>query len=213
MSNRSLSQKARRVESLFESGNSNSLQVFALQEMTSAIESRGFSPSSYELFAVRKNDQAGQEVLGPKNLHVGNYSEEALYGAASSPLPHFRSAIRTLAARAARAARAASVAGLEPDEVEYSYQVTLFWADLGKLKDFLGVSTSVSELVTELLTARFQFIGKDTPASAMKALAQALAISAGAKRLDSAVVERVVDALEAGGIDSLAPDALRHTHA
>lgn len=125
----------------------------------------------------------------------------------SRPLPHFRLAIRALAVKAAQ------IAALDEDGVEYSYQVTFFWFDVGKLKNFLGVSAHVSELVSEFLTARFQFIGKDTPQSAITAIARGLSIVTDAKRLDSSVVERVVDALESGGLDPLAVDALRSVQA
>jgi len=207
MSTHLLSRQAQQIENLFDSDKSNSLQAFALQEMSGVIEERGFAPSQYNFFAVRKNDLAGLEVFGPKSLAIGNYTEEALYGAASSPLPHFRSAIRSLAMKSAQ------IAALDQDDVEYDYQITLFWADVGRLKDFLGVSAHVSELVSEFLTARFQFIGKDTPQSAIAAIARGLSIASEARRLDSAVVERVVDALETGGMDSLAVDALRSSHA
>ena len=207
MSARQLSSKARQIENLFDSDKPNSLQSFALQEMAGAVESKGLSPSNYSLFAVRTNDSLGSEVFGPKSVPVGIYSEELLYGAASSPIPHFRSAIRSLAAKSSK------IAELDPDEVEFSYQVTLFWTEVGRLKEFIGVSTHVSELVSELLTARFQFLGKDTPMAALRALAEGLTIAAEAKRLDALVVERVVDALEAGGVDSLAVDALRLAHA
>jgi hypothetical protein len=207
MSNRLLSHRARQIENLFDSDKTNSLQAFALQEMSGVIEAKGYAPSHYSLVAVRKNELAGLEVFGPKNLPIGNYSEEVLYGAVSSPLPHFRSAIRTLAAKAAQ------IAALDEGDVEHSYQITLFWSDVGKLKDFLGVSAHVSELVSEFLTARFQFIGKDTPQSAIAAIAHAFSIATEARRLDSSVVERVVDALESGGLDSLAVDALRSAHA
>lgn len=202
-----LSRQAQQIENSFDSDKSNSLQSFALQEMSGVIEAKGLAPSHYSLIAVRKNDLAGSEVFGPKNLSIGNYSEEALYGAASSPLPHFRSAIRTLAAKSAM------IAALNQDDVEYDYQITLFWADVGRLKDFLGVSPHVSELVSEFLTARFQFIGKDTPQSAIEAIARGLSIATEARRLDSSVIERIVDALESGGLDSLAVDALRSAHA
>ncbi len=87
--------------------------------------------------------------------------------------------------------------------------MTLLWADVARLNEFMGASTAISEIVAELRTARFQFLGKDTPESVLHALRAALKVVAEARRLDEGVVDRVVETLEAGGIDSLAPDALR----
>jgi hypothetical protein len=71
----------------------------------------------------------------------------------------------------------------------------------------------VSEIVAELRTARFQFLGKDTPATTMQAIASALCLVVEAKRFDARLVDDMVKALEHGGIDSLAPDALRDSNA
>jgi hypothetical protein len=77
------------------------------------------------------------------------------------------------------------------------------------LKEFIGTSPVISEIVAELRTARFQFLGKDTPPAAIHALASALRIIAEATRLDTALVDRVVETLDEGGIDSLAPEVFR----
>ncbi len=168
----------------------------------------------YDLFLVRRNDRVGTEIMGPKNFHVGNYSEQtlSLYGVAGSLQPKFRPALRALAQHAHKITQiAVEETGPEIERIEYFYQVTLFWADIGKLKEFLGISPELSELVTGFLTARFQFIGRDTPVSAMKVLAKALTIAADANRHDTALVDQVVDTLDAGGMDSLAFDVLRKT--
>ena len=119
----------------------------------------------------------------------------------------FRSAIQALKVRAAR------TASVNPEDVEYGHQAALVWAEMGRLKEFMGTSPVVSEIVAELRTARFQFLGKDTPTAAMQAIASALGLVAQAKRFDTSLVDCVVEALEEGGIDSLAPDALRDSHA
>jgi hypothetical protein len=137
---------------------------------------------------------------------VGTYSEETLYGAAGSPVVRFRSAIQALKVRAEEARSA------NPEEVEYSHQSTLLWAEVGRLKEFIGASPVITEIVAEFRTARFQFLGKDTPPAVIRAVAAALRLIAEAKRFDAALVDRVVEALEEGGIDSLAIDALRDSH-
>jgi hypothetical protein len=135
----------------------------------------------------------------------GGCKEEALYGAAGSPLARFRAAIQALKARAA------NTASMRPDEIEYGHQAALVWAEVGRLKEFIGISPMISEIVAELRTARFQFLGKDTPPTAMQAVASTFKLVAEAKRFDPPLADRVVKALELGGIDSLAPDALRNS--
>ena len=77
------------------------------------------------------------------------------------------------------------------------------------MKEFIGVSPAISEIVAEFRTARFQFLSKDTPPTAMRSIALALRLVVEAKRLDTTLVDCVVEALANGGIDSFAPDSLR----
>jgi hypothetical protein len=203
MAAQTFSPAARQVEALLEGRDDNPLLDFLRGESMRQVEAMGSVPSDYVIFAVRRNDQLGHEIFGPKPLHVGTYSEEVLYGAAGSAVVRFRSAIQALKVRAERAG------SVNPEEVEYGYQAALVWAEIGRLKEFIGTSSVISELAAELRTARFQFLGKDTPAVAMQAVVSALRLVAEAKRLDASLVDRVVEVLEDGGIDSLAPDALR----
>ena len=124
---------------------------------------------------------------------------------ADSPLARFRAAIHALKARAE------NTASLRPDEVEYGHQAALVWADVGRLKEFIGISPVISEIVAEFRTARFQFLGKDPPSRAMQALVSAFRCVAEAKRFDPPLADRIVKALERGAVDSLAPDALRNS--
>jgi hypothetical protein len=103
---------------------------------------------------------------------------------------------------------------MDPEELEYGYQATLVWDEVGGLRGFLGASPVITEIVAELRTARFQFLGRDTPITAMKSLASVLGLIAEAENLDESLVDRIVEAFEQGGIDTLAQDALRRdTHA
>lgn len=194
---------SRAVEEMLDAGRNQHLFGFLGEESKRAVESQGASPASYEMFPVRSSGTHSPEIFGPRQIPAGPYSAEELYGAAGSPLAHFRSTVRTLLARA-EAADAAT-----PASLDYAHHVALLWAEIGRLSEFMGASTAISEIVAELRTARFQFLGKDTPESALHALRAALKMVADAKRLDEGVVDRVVETLEAGGIDSLAPDALR----
>ncbi len=206
MATQMLSPTARKIEAQLDGSGSCDLNSYLGQESLREVETRGFAPSNYEVFVVRRNEQAGSEVFGPKHLDLGTYSEEALYGVAGSPVVRFRAAILTLKVRAERTAT------MKPEDVEYGHQVALNWAELGRFKEFIGISPVISEIVAELRTARFQFLGKDTPPATMQALALALTIVAEAKRFDVPLVDRIVKTLEHGGIDSLAPDALRDSN-
>ncbi|MGE3311422.1 MAG: hypothetical protein AB7O66_15755 [Limisphaerales bacterium] len=191
------------VEEMLDTGGNHNLDGFLAEESRRRIESQRGSPADYEIFLVRKSGTAGPEIFGPRIIPGGTYSAEELYGAAGSPLRHFRSTVRALLVRAKEAGAASA------DSIERAHQVALLWADVGRLNEFMGASMAISEIVAELRGARFQFLGKDTPESVLSALHAALELVAQAKRLDEGVVDRVVDTLEAGGIDSLAPDALR----
>ncbi len=92
MATQMLSPSARKIESLLGGSGSSHLDDFLRQESSRELEAKGFVASNYDVFVVRRNDHAGSELFGPKNLRVGTYSEEALYGAAGSPLFRFRSA-------------------------------------------------------------------------------------------------------------------------
>ncbi len=149
-------------------------------------------------------NQLPWELLAvPRALRTGAYSAEILYGEVGSDVARFRSTIKLLAGRASK------IATLDPEEVEYGHQAALFWAEIGKVKEFIGTTPAISEIAAELRTARFQVLGKDTPPIAMKAVATALLLIAEAKRLDEPLVDRFVETLEAGGFDSFAQDALR----
>lgn len=192
-----------RVEALLDSGDPNRLDDYLRHESQQRIEAFGSFPSQYDVFVVRRNSQLGDEVFGPKRLHVGAYPEAVLYGAAGSPLARFRSAIQAIGNRAARAQSVSS------QDVEYGHQTALLWAEIGRLKDFVGTHPTVSEIVAELRTARFQFLGKDTPVQVIEALVGALGLVAEASRFDAALADRVAELLQAGGVDSLVVDALR----
>ena len=118
-------------------------------------------------------------------------------------MTRFRSAIQALALRAQ------STSALDPGQNEYGHQASLFWAEVGELKEFLGLSPTVSEIVAEFRTARFQFLGIDTPAAAMEAVSIALKLVADAKQIDSELVDEMVEILEGGGVDPLGQDRLR----
>jgi hypothetical protein len=196
-----LSPKAEHIESQFEAEKPNQLQRFAGQEAARVLESKGLSPSKYDLWAVRHNEQAGQEILKPRNVAIGSYTEDFMFGAAISALPQFRSAIRHLSESAV------NIAKLSADSSEYSYQVTIFWAAVGKLKEFLGINPLVSQFIGLFLTVKFQFRKKDTPTSAIAAVGKGLQLVADAKRYDKVALMACAEAMESGGIDCFAFDS------
>ena len=198
-----LSPLAQQIEAQFDQPSNNSLQRFLRDTASRQLEAIGATGSTYDIFLVRRNAQVGDEALGPKQLHNGNYPEEFLYGTIRSEVPRFMHAIRDLADKADK------IVLLDPEELDYGHRVALFWADIGRIKSFIGVSTVISEIAAELRIARFQMLGQDTPLDCMHAVAQALRLLAGAKRLDEPLVDRFVEVLETGGIDSFAQEALR----
>lgn len=172
-----------------------------------------FSPRYAASFiaVLPEGGQSAPQVLGASTRPMGAIQSEVLAfmdwlspeKTETGALDGFRTAIRDLASIAERAA------SLLPDNIEYAHQVSLFWAGVGRLKDYLGISNSISELVSELRTARFQFLGKDTPPQLMQAMVKAFETVEQAKCYDEALVDDVVSLLEQAGVDSFAPDQLR----
>jgi hypothetical protein len=149
----------------------------------------------------------GPEIFGPARIQGGSYSSEQLYGATQSLIPHFRSKIRGLEQKVA------GVTKCEEYDAQYFYEVTLFWAEVGKLSEFLGASREVDEIITNLTTARFLFLGKDTPMVAIVAVGAAMKLVTAANRITFAVADQVGDVLEAAGLDLLVVDSLRDPNA
>lgn len=201
-----LTPAACQIEVQLQRRNSNPLQDYLNDEATRHLQEKGLGPSDYDMFLVRRNQFAGSEVFGPNAWHAGKYNEKTLYGAAGSPIFRFRSAIQALKILADKAK------SIDPENVEYGHQATLFWSEVGKLKDFVGLSPVISEIVAEMRTARFQYLEKDTPLPALDAVAEALRLLTEANRLDPELVDVVVSILEEGGIDSLAQEGLREAH-
>ncbi len=145
-------------------------------------------------------DRPDQKAWAPLKI---NYTDELLYGPGGRPHWEFQTAIRTLATSADQ------IVLMNPLEIEYPHRMTLFWAEVGGMKRYLGVSVVISEIVSELQTARFQMLRKDTPITFIRAIARGLEFVTKPNNLDSVMVDQMVQAFEAGGFDSLAPEALR----
>lgn len=166
----------------------------------------------YKIYAVRSHPTVGSEIFGQKTaVLLGNYTERDLYGAGlGNPTIAFKSALGLLKDRADRLAR---LDPDDPDTAEYGHQAALFWADVGALKSFIGISPVVTELVAELRTLRFQFLRKDTPSAIFQGLARALGCLPESSPWTTLDVDQFVETLEEAGYDSLAIDALRPTNA
>ena len=203
MSRQTISPTAARLENLLSQKSGNSLQDFSREVAHDFVLGKNLSPSDFSLFIVRNTKGVGDEIFGPKPLQVAKYTESELYGASGSSSARFRTALLACAARARQAS------GTGGEDVEYGHQATLLWAEVGRLKEFVGLTPDVSGMVAALRTARFQYLGKDTPPTAVKAIADAIGLVVEAARWDEALVDRFVDILELGGFDSFAPDALR----
>lgn len=201
MSQQTLRPKAVALEKLFATPDSGTLLESVKRDASRQLADKGIAASNYEFYAVRSNVQVGSEIFGPHKLHLGAYDEDTLYGKHTSPAFRFRDAGKRLAAHAQ------SCANLSEEPLEYAHQTVLLWSEVGQLKDFFGVADEIDELVAALRTARFQFLRNDTPPSVAVALAEALGWIAQAPAIDLALVDRVVDRLEAAGIDTFAQDA------
>lgn len=200
-----LSPIAREIESHLGKGGNSELFEFLRQETQRQLEGIESGPSKYDIFVVRRNALLGDEIFGPEPLHVGSYSEETLYGAAGSQLSRFRSAIQDLKARAERAG------ALNTESADYGQHATQIWLDIDGLNQFFGVTPVISQIVAKLRVVRSQFYGKDIPLAAIRAITSGLGLIAEAKRLDTALVDRLIEKLHEGGISPAAPSDLCDT--
>lgn len=206
MNKQLLSPLAQKFEGLLDRPEDNYAKQRVRELASQSPAAQQLRAATYDLVLVRRHDSVGDEVFSQRNVPLGKYSEHDLYGEKGSPVVAFKNALDSLHAHAER------IIKLEAASLEYTHQVTLFWANSGRLKTFLGVNSAISELVAEVRTARFQFIGKDTPAAMIRALAAGLKRVIDAPRMDSSTVDCFVETLEAAGFDSLVIDANRHAN-
>lgn len=194
-----LSPRAREIERQLSSvrtqSTQDSVQKFVRAKARDVLESQGRASSEYSVYAVRTNKMAGSEITGPLPIALGSYTEKALYGAASSPLSHFRLEMKALG----RSAR--KLSQLDTGSAEYFYQSSLIWANVRRLTRFIGTTPSITELVNEFLLAHHQLRDREISMEAMVALASAFVLVGDASPLNDAVVDRVVDILESSGVD------------
>ena len=203
-----LSARARAMEMQWEAPGDNRAKQRIREVADLSPVMQQMPSASYSLWAVRDHPNAGPEIFGPERLVVGRYDEGDLYGSAgSSSVVAFKGVLAGLREQARR------IAQLDQDTADYGHQAALFWSEVGSLKSFIGASSAITEIVAELRTARFQFLGKDTPLPIFAALAAGLSRFMDSARWDGAAVDRFVEQLEMAGYDSLVIDNLRVTNA
>lgn len=100
MSNQTLTPKALALEAQLATPGNGTLLESLKRGVSRQLADQGVAASQYDLYAVRRNDQAGPEVHGPHPLHAGGYDEDTLYGQHISPAFRFRAAVGRLAGRA-----------------------------------------------------------------------------------------------------------------
>lgn len=202
MSQQILRPKAAALERFLAASDSGTLLESLKRDASRQLADAGVAASNYDFYAVRRNAQAGSEVFGPHQLHIGAYDEETLYGKYASPAFRFRDAIKRLAVHARHCV------GASDDPLEFAHRAVLLWSEIGQLKDFFGIADEIDEIIAALRTARFQFLRRDTPTDVISGLAESLDWIAQAPAMDVALVDRVVDRLEAVGVDTFAQDAI-----
>lgn len=206
MSNQLLSTKASALESMLAKAGTGEV-IKSLQRDTSRqLADRGITASNYDIYAIRSNRQAGDEIYGPHKVHVGSYDEEMLHGRHTTLAFRFRDAVKRVSAHAQEAAHLAG------DPVDFAHRTVLLWSEISQLKDFLTASDEIDELIAGLRTARFQFLRHDTPPEVVSALADVLSWIVQAPVLDLQLVDRVLDRLDAAGIDAFAQDSPAEGH-
>jgi hypothetical protein len=197
MNLQSLSPIAQRIETDLDSSKNSSVKSYLRQDAFKKLEDDGFVPAHYNVFATRSHP-SGNEIIP-----LGSYTESTLLAKAFNPQGRFVAALRNVSDKAE------SILSLDPTDIQYCNDTTLFWADVVALKSFLGSSLVIDEILAELLTARFQMLRRDTPPEFLRAIREGLKIVLSTKTLDTTLVIRMVTAFDQGGFDSFAPEALR----
>ena len=207
MNHQLLARKGTEFDQLLDSPGDNSAKQRIRELARLSPMAQQLPAASYDVFTVRRNSDSDAEIFSQKNVLLGTYRGEDLYGTDGSRIVAFKSALQGLRLRVEQ------ILKIDAESVEYAHQVSLLWSDVGHLKDFLGTSPEITELVAELRTARFQFLRRDTPVAMLDSMAKALRFVGDSPRWNAEMVDRFVEILEEAGFDSLAIDGLRRTDA
>jgi hypothetical protein len=207
MNHQLLARKGTEFDQLLDSPDDNSAKQRIRELARLSPMAQQLPAASYDVFTVRRNSESDAEIFSQKNVLLGTYRGEDLYGTDGSRIVAFKSALQGLRLRVEQ------ILKIDAESVEYAHQVALLWSDVGHLKDFLGASPEITELVAELRTARFQFLRRDTPVAMLDSMAKALRFVGDSPRWNAEMVDRFVEILEEAGFDSLAIDGLRRTDA
>jgi len=207
MNHQLLARKGTEFDQLLDSPGDNSAKQRIRELARLSPMAQQLPAASYDVFTVRRNSDSDAEIFSQKNVLLGTYRGEDLYGTDGSRIVAFKSALQGLRLLVEQ------ILKIDAESVEYAHQVALLWSDVGHLKDFLGTSPEITELVAELRTARFQFLRRDTPVAMLDSMAKALRFVGDSPRWNAEMVDRFVEILEEAGFDSLAIDGLRRTDA
>ncbi|MBL9173850.1 MAG: hypothetical protein JNL10_09970 [Verrucomicrobiales bacterium] len=93
------------------------------------------------------------------------------------------------------------------DPLEYRVRVDQFWGHVGSLKEFLGTTGAITELVVVLRSIRFQFLGKQTPRDILRSLLDVFRDVANSPSIASGKVDHFLNRLDALGFDLNVPQA------
>ncbi len=180
------------MEEMLDAEGRNPVKDFLVEETLRQIPAEKRTGQQFDHFVVRKATDGGLDI---HPLKLGSYSEEELYGLASSPAIRFRRDVRRLQQEAA------AVLSLTEGEVEFEHRATLLWSGVSKLSVHLGATPEIGEMVASLRVARAQFISRPTPRAVITALGEALAIAVRAARLTTGAVDDALDRLDDVGVD------------
>ena len=182
--------RRRQIDKLLGEENPNPLKDFLYGAAESKLPSRP-EESQYQLFVVETMPGGQREIH-----RVSNYREPELVAQNAQP-PTFR--FRWKCARLLK--RAESIAGLNSGNLDFEQQVTLLWSDVAALKEHLGASSEVNEIVSALLVTYSQFVKRVTPKAVVEALVMIFRLVATHIRLQESAIDTAFDALEDAGVD------------
>lgn len=195
-------QPRQQIDKLLGEDNPNPLKDFLYGAAESKLPSRPVE-SQYQLFVVETMPGGQREIH-----RVSNFGERQLAAQnVQRPTFRFRWKCEKLLKRAER------IASLDSGSLDFEQQVTLLWSDVAALKEHLGASSEVNEIVSALLVTYSQFVKRVTPKTVVEALVVIFRMVATYIRLPETAIDTAFDALEDAGVDLNHPLAFGKGHA
>ncbi len=179
------------VSRLLDARGRNPLKDFLYRDVAEHLGQSQTEESLFRHYVVETQPSGQREIY-----ELGYYRESELRSIASRPTYRFRWKCKQLLKQAEL------LAGLyDTNRLEFEHQVTLLWADIVSLSEYLGSAPEVDQLIAGLHTAYALHTKRMTPRPVIEALAFLFQTVDRYTRLPTKAIDEALDALEKAGVD------------